>query len=184
MGRTGRDKPSRLTASWPDIESPDPDGEVARQFVLNLSLAVGGAASGQWRKMRAWTRGPCETSSRVGRGRTCTPSQGSRRAWISGSIRDEVRRLFAELLRNVPQMRFRRVRVRRAGHLRRDNSATPCSCEGVGFDRESKSRPATPSRALRSEGCSSGLKPARSLAETGGLAREVVTRDGPAGPHR
>ena len=33
--------PKDLTASWPDEPSPDPAGEAARQFVMNLRGAMG-----------------------------------------------------------------------------------------------------------------------------------------------
>jgi DNA-binding phage protein len=42
MGRPVRAKPAALApAPWPDVASPDPIGEVARRFTLNLREAVG-----------------------------------------------------------------------------------------------------------------------------------------------
>lgn len=41
MGRTSRSKPRDLTLSWPDVESLDRHGEVARQYVLSLRSAIG-----------------------------------------------------------------------------------------------------------------------------------------------
>lgn len=33
--------PNQLTPEWPDVESQDPIGEVARQFAINLRTAMG-----------------------------------------------------------------------------------------------------------------------------------------------
>lgn len=41
MARTERAKPSDLTPEWPETESTNPVGEVARQFALNLRTAIG-----------------------------------------------------------------------------------------------------------------------------------------------
>lgn len=36
-----RPSPAELTEDWPSSSSPDPDAEVARQFVLNLREGLG-----------------------------------------------------------------------------------------------------------------------------------------------
>ncbi|GAA1545989.1 hypothetical protein GCM10009803_27410 [Microbacterium ginsengiterrae] len=41
MANRRRESPSELTESWPDAPSPDPAGEIARRFVLNLVDAIG-----------------------------------------------------------------------------------------------------------------------------------------------
>ena len=41
MARSARARPQELTPSWPDEPSPNPIGEVARLFVLNLRAAIG-----------------------------------------------------------------------------------------------------------------------------------------------
>jgi DNA-binding phage protein len=43
MARTARQTPAELApAPWPDVASPDPYGEIGRQFVLNLRAAMSG----------------------------------------------------------------------------------------------------------------------------------------------
>ncbi|WP_164088346.1 helix-turn-helix domain-containing protein [Frondihabitans sp. 762G35] len=43
MARTARQTPAELApAPWPDVPSPDPFGEVARLFVVNLRVAMAG----------------------------------------------------------------------------------------------------------------------------------------------
>ena len=45
MARTERLTPAQLApAPWPTVASPDPVGEVARQFVINLRAAIDGAS--------------------------------------------------------------------------------------------------------------------------------------------
>lgn len=45
MARTERKKPAELApAPWPDVESPSPAGEAARQFTRKLRNAIGGAS--------------------------------------------------------------------------------------------------------------------------------------------
>ena len=41
MPREPRQTPLELTPGWPDIESPDPVAEVARQLALNLRAEIG-----------------------------------------------------------------------------------------------------------------------------------------------
>lgn len=41
MSDSKRAKPAELTRSWPDSESSDAAGELARQIVLNLRVAMG-----------------------------------------------------------------------------------------------------------------------------------------------
>lgn len=41
MARSARARPQELTDSWPDKPSPDPVGEVARLFVMNLRREIG-----------------------------------------------------------------------------------------------------------------------------------------------
>lgn len=41
MPNTPHPTPKDLTSSWPDEPSPDPAGEAARQFVVNLRAAMG-----------------------------------------------------------------------------------------------------------------------------------------------
>lgn len=41
MSRPFRPRPWELADDWPDVNSADPIGEVARQFVLNLRTAIG-----------------------------------------------------------------------------------------------------------------------------------------------
>ncbi|WP_108250378.1 helix-turn-helix domain-containing protein [Planctomonas deserti] len=41
MPRPTRTPPLARTESWPNVPSPDPSGEVARRFALNLRSALG-----------------------------------------------------------------------------------------------------------------------------------------------
>jgi hypothetical protein len=41
MPRDKRAKPHELSTNWPDEQSANPNGEVARQFALNLRKSIG-----------------------------------------------------------------------------------------------------------------------------------------------
>lgn len=113
MARTPREKPNQLTASWPDVASPDPVGEVARQFVLNLVRAVGergirsvardgGVDEGDFRHVLAGDSWPgCGLSPALKRAFRCAVTRADRRRAARGRLQDafQMRSHYAKLSR-------------------------------------------------------------------------------------